>query len=234
MYGGYDQEWSLPYTDNFTGPYWSDGQFQKSVAYSKKKPKTLLDSYSKEHDMWSALCESDQCLNAADELYELQTSNMSFFPRMIGKMPKAFNKPARMVSRLVGGERMSKVSGMPYLPPPRPPPGEETNLIGSVVGGLYNLGPKSNLRPTQPQLYQPERLEPQAVYTPQGDVTTVSAEKPFVKEPNGNIQNLTIEDSSQQWLGGNPVGLTRRNFSMATKSKKKKSRSRQYINTFNA
>lgn len=202
MYEGYDQEWSLPYTDNYTGPYWSDGKFQKSVVSGRKKPMTLLDSYSEEHDKWSALCKSDACLNAADDLYELQTSNMSFFPRMIGKIPKTFNKPARELMRWVGGENKSKMNVWE---------------VPDVVSEKVNFRPKNSVHN---ELYKVDNLAPTAVYTPQGETVPIENQQKFAQ----SFDNVVVQpqDTSQQWLGGNSRGLTRRDFALSRKRKKKK------------
>lgn len=81
-------EWELPYFDGYTGPYYSDGKLQASVAHGKRVPKSKLARYSRDHDTSYNLCRDNSCLNAADELYRERTSTMSFFPRIIGKLPQ--------------------------------------------------------------------------------------------------------------------------------------------------
>jgi len=100
----YDElpEWTLPFFDNFTGPYWSDGKFQGSTSKSKKKPTTKLDYLSREHDRSYALCESLECLDDADWDYYVRSREMSLGPRIIGTLPLLGNAPLRSVYKLFG------------------------------------------------------------------------------------------------------------------------------------
>jgi hypothetical protein len=95
-------EWYLPYFDNFTGPYWSDGKLQGSTSRPKKKPLTKLDWHSRDHDSEYALCDSLSCLDDADWDYYRRTRNMSLGPKIIGTMPLVGNAPLRMVYKLMG------------------------------------------------------------------------------------------------------------------------------------
>lgn len=95
-------EWYLPYFDNFTGPFWSDGKFQGSTSRSKKKPLTKLDWHSRDHDSEYALCDSLSCLDDADLDYFERTRNMSLGPQIIGTMPLIGNKPLREIYKLLG------------------------------------------------------------------------------------------------------------------------------------
>lgn len=95
MYNGYDYEWEFPYTDGFTGPYYSDGKFQASVAKSSYKVRSKLAAFSRQHDKDYNLCRTDACLRAADERYALSTAGMSFIPRTIGKIPLYVNQILR-------------------------------------------------------------------------------------------------------------------------------------------
>jgi hypothetical protein len=81
-------EWLWPYTDNFTGPYWSDGKFQSSVKKGKLKPKSKLDVLSKKHDERYAnnVGDNDELFLADLEYYE-RSRQMSFVPRFIGAIP---------------------------------------------------------------------------------------------------------------------------------------------------
>ncbi len=106
----YDSEWTFPYTDNYTGPNWSDGKWQASVAYGKTKPKSLLDAYSRDHDTAYALCRDTKCLDDADKLYFDSTRSMSFTPRLIGSLPYYFNSPLRRAYEVFYGENLAKMS----------------------------------------------------------------------------------------------------------------------------
>lgn len=102
----YDElpEYYMPYFDNFTGPGWSDGKWQSSTSRAKKKALTKLDTHSKRHDSDYALCDSLSCLDRADEMYSRGTSQLSFVPRFIGKLPKYGNAPLRSVYKALGIE----------------------------------------------------------------------------------------------------------------------------------
>lgn len=95
-------EWLWPYTDNYTGPYWSDGKFQGSTSKGRKAPKSRLDKLSKAHDASYATCIGFDCLDRADQVYSLDSSNMSLVPWLIGKMPLYGNAIPRKIARLLG------------------------------------------------------------------------------------------------------------------------------------
>lgn len=112
-------DWS--FHDNYTGPYWSDGKFQKSTSKGKSKPASKLDKLSKTHDASYDLCGSYDCLDDADQLYYEDSRNLSFVPRMIGYLPKYGNYIPRLVERQLfpfnapGGAKM-KLRGSVYNP----------------------------------------------------------------------------------------------------------------------
>lgn len=94
-------EWNWPFSDHYTGPYWSDGEFQTSVEKGKRKPSSRLDRLSKRHDNQYYSCGSNlDCLDDADEFYYQATRGMSIVPQMVGLMPKYGNQPGRLVTRL--------------------------------------------------------------------------------------------------------------------------------------
>lgn len=80
-------EWLMPYNDNYTGPFWSDGKWQTSTSRGKSRPKSKLDVRSMRHDADYATCLGYDCLEAADYRYLYNTRHMSFVPRNIGRMP---------------------------------------------------------------------------------------------------------------------------------------------------
>jgi len=130
----YELEWTFPYTDNYTGMYWSNGQLQTSVAYGDKKPKSRLDSYSRDHDTSYALCPDDECLDRADRLYYDRTRAMSAAPRFIGSLPITFNPFVRKVSRVFTGEKYTKMASQAI-------PG---NLRGHTLNGEFRVNPTLN------------------------------------------------------------------------------------------
>jgi len=81
-------EWGIPFIqDKFTGPYWSDGRFQKSVANSTRKPKSKLEAFSKRHDAQYAQATTDDDLLSADLDYYENTRGMGVVPNYIGEWP---------------------------------------------------------------------------------------------------------------------------------------------------
>jgi hypothetical protein len=86
-------EWGIPfYEDKFTGPYWSDGAWQSSVADSTRIPTSKLEGLSKRHDAAFATARDDFDLLAADLEYYEQTRSMGFIPRLVGELPIMFNQ----------------------------------------------------------------------------------------------------------------------------------------------
>jgi len=78
-------DWSWPYTDNYTGPFWSDGAFQSSVPNGEKPPKNKLDSFSREHD--TNCFNSGGCSLNDNLIYYERTRDMDSIPRLIGETP---------------------------------------------------------------------------------------------------------------------------------------------------
>jgi hypothetical protein len=95
-------EWLMPYTDNDTGPYYSCGKFQSSVAECDLRPKSRLGILSRRHDSKYATCDSLDCLSQADEEYYKNTRSMSTVPRFIGLIPMHGNAPIRYVYKSLG------------------------------------------------------------------------------------------------------------------------------------
>lgn len=105
MFDGYDIEWEFPYTDGYTGPYYSDGKIQASVANGKYKPRSKLAAISRDHDTSFNLCPDYDCRSRADQLYLTRTADMSFIPRSIGKLPSLMNSLKLRGSTNGGGRR---------------------------------------------------------------------------------------------------------------------------------
>jgi len=56
-------------TGRYTGPYWSDGKFQESVAFGESEPMDALDALSRLHDTAYAIYKDDRHREAADLIY---------------------------------------------------------------------------------------------------------------------------------------------------------------------
>jgi len=102
---------------NFTGPNWSDGKRQGSVATSFEQPSSKLDANSRLHDRDYALCGSLDCLTDADWLYYERSKGLSSFSRFVGVLPLIGNAPGRAVAKALGrgykGEHYGENSTMP-------------------------------------------------------------------------------------------------------------------------
>ncbi len=103
-------EWTFPYMDCNTGPYWSDGKFQPSVAEFSCVPKSKLDRISQAHDRSYNLCRDNLCLDLADTQYYEATRGMSFVPNQIGNLVYYYNK----IERGITGGRGRKMRGNKY------------------------------------------------------------------------------------------------------------------------
>ncbi len=194
----YDLEWTLPYTDNYTGPNWSNGKWQASVANGDKKPKSLLDSYSRDHDTSYATCSDDQCLDNADRLYYERSRDMSFVPRIIGSLPIAVNPIVRRTYRFFSGEKYSKMASQALVGNLR---GHNDlhvareNPVLRAVGGQFTTGNSVCYEPT---------------LTNDNKTSNLRSEKP---KPTPLVSSKVKEvplDLPQ--FGGDPRGINRPNF----------------------
>lgn len=102
-------DWSWPYTDGYTGPYYSDGKFQSSVPNGRTKPKNKLAAFSRDHDTDYYYCNGvKSCTDAADVRYYDRTRQMGFVPRTIGAMPLWWHNHSLWVSE----QRRRKINTM--------------------------------------------------------------------------------------------------------------------------
>jgi len=150
-------EWSWPYTDNFTGPYWSDGKFQGSVPNGEKQPKNRQDRNSRAHDAAFALCGDLDCLDRADrQYYDDSRTFIDWQPRWIGATPLYTNWLPRQIYRLVVGEKYWKgeyyMNGKEYLGSnPNAAVGGQQNF--GVFGGQYSVTPTITTYANAPTSY---------------------------------------------------------------------------------
>lgn len=133
---------SFPYFDNYTGPYWSDGKFQASVANGKSKPVSKLDWHSREHDSCFA---RGKDIYDCDEIYYQNTRGLDLRGRLVGIIPKLFhggfftNKKSGREGGV--GDKMTQptpaqsAGGQPYNTGSRDPV-----PVGSLrpIGGTYS------------------------------------------------------------------------------------------------
>lgn len=92
--------------DNYTGPFWSDGKWQASVANGTRKPKNRFDSFSRDHDTAYATCLDLDCLDRADDIYYERTRDFRHIvPRTVGLLPKYGNRPFRTLYGLLWGRK---------------------------------------------------------------------------------------------------------------------------------
>jgi len=108
-------EWTLPYfSENYTGPYLSDGKIQSSVANGRALPKSRLDILSRDHDTAYNLSTSDDDRRKADRIYHTKTRGMSFVPRFAGDIVLHGNDPMQLFSAdgLVGFNHLYSELGL--------------------------------------------------------------------------------------------------------------------------
>jgi len=87
-------DWTLPYiSENFTGPYVSDGKFQESVAKSTAKPKSKLDWHSRTHDSAYAVRKDRKSRYEADLVYQANAYKIGgIVPRVAGTAVRYLNQ----------------------------------------------------------------------------------------------------------------------------------------------
>lgn len=90
---------SVPFTDNYTGPYRSDGQWQASVPFGKSNPQSKLDALSRLHDTAYATYSDYGHRTAADSLYKKESDKLvGLFPKLAGHAVVYGNKIAQAAS----------------------------------------------------------------------------------------------------------------------------------------
>lgn len=108
-------DWTLPYiSENYTGPWLSDGKIQSSVANGKSKPKSKLDALSREHDTAYAVHKDRKNRYQADLVYQRGTEKIGGF------VPRAAGYAVRYLNQLGDGNHLRDTVG---------------NLRGSLIGG---------------------------------------------------------------------------------------------------
>jgi hypothetical protein len=97
--------WSLPYvSENYTGPYLSNGQLQSSVAFGDVDPKSQLDVLSRLHDTAYATYSDFGHRTAADAIYDAEAKKLeALFPQLAGSIVLYGNQLERSLTNLVSG-----------------------------------------------------------------------------------------------------------------------------------
>lgn len=87
--------------DNYTGPYWSDGQIQSSVEFGSSAPLSALDAESRLHD--SAYAHYSDLVHrmAADSIYEANVEKLGGFAKFAGELVKYGNQTLRAGGNLL-------------------------------------------------------------------------------------------------------------------------------------
>lgn len=112
------------FSGNYTGPYWSDGKFQESVAFGESEPLSQLDALSRLHDTAYATYKDRAHREAADLIYNEQATKLAGkFPELAGNLVLYGNYTARQAKQLA--QDVALVPGMP--------------LVGLVKHGISNL-----------------------------------------------------------------------------------------------
>lgn len=87
-------DYSLPYvSENYTGPYLSNGKYQSSVAFGEAEPKSKLDALSRLHDTAYATFADYGHRTAADSIFNEEAKKLeSLFPQLAGGVVLYGNK----------------------------------------------------------------------------------------------------------------------------------------------
>lgn len=114
------------YTGNYTGPYWSDGKVQSSVAFGESNPQSELDALSRLHDSAYKQFPDQKHREAADKLYNDEAQKLvGKFPHLAGNVVLYGNHLLRHPNpfRMVGGGLLGNA-------------GHLASLIYTAVGGI--------------------------------------------------------------------------------------------------
>jgi len=196
-------EWTLPYwSENYTGPFVSDGRFQESVADGRAPPKSRLDVLSREHDaeyyrarQMQNRAAASLARRRADFVYFGATRSMGWFPRFAGDLVLYYNQPdcrggscrfdgSGGVEVVGGGVKMGNgASDYRMQPGQQRNPGDANFLRGSSeykeisaipAETAVCYAPEASLRGSVPQLF----------YRPQA-ASTASPEYVATENPRG-------------------------------------------------
>jgi len=118
------------YTDNYTGPYYSNGQLQESVPFGTAPTDTFLASQSRLHDTAYATYPDELHRRAADDIYYHNLKGEGIQEDVAAKAVKFGNEAARGVTRL--GENV--LAGAKYGPL-----GAVGGLIYTALGNIFRV-----------------------------------------------------------------------------------------------
>lgn len=89
------------FSGNYTGPYWSNGKFQESVAFGDTDPQSELDKLSRLHDSAYYQYKDRAHREAADLLYKKDADTLvGRFPELAGSAVQYGNYTQRQASQL--------------------------------------------------------------------------------------------------------------------------------------
>jgi len=107
----------MNYTGEYTGPYWSNGEFQTSVEWGDKDPQSQLDWLSRQHDSAYAHYEDRRHREAADLLYMREAKKLvGQFPELAGNLVGYGNYTGRQIGKLFSDVGLAtKLTGTPLF-----------------------------------------------------------------------------------------------------------------------
>ncbi len=115
------------FTGNYTGPYWSDGKLQESVAFGQSEAASELDALSRLHDTAYAVYKDRAHRAAADRIYYEESQKLKgMFPSLAGH------------AVLYGNQMSEKASDIhhPFFP--------VADLVYHGIKTLFGSKPKSD------------------------------------------------------------------------------------------
>ncbi len=187
-------EWTLPYwSENYTGPFVSDGRFQESVANGRAPIKSKLDALSRKHDSEYFYARrgdprlASKTRRRADFAYFRATRSMGWFPRFAGNLVLYYNNPDCLLgncrvdgsgsAEVDGGVKMGNFESWEDI---RQQPGQQRNPGDpDFLRGEYEASEDPTVAPQAPVCYAPDvdqrTNNPQQFYRP---AVAMTAETP--------------------------------------------------------
>jgi len=174
-------DYTTPYlSENYTGPYISDGKLQTSVEFGTAEPKSKLDALSRLHDSAYAKFSDSGHRYAADSIYNEEAKKLAgLYPSLAGGLVLYGNSTSKSFSNLVSNIGF----GVP----------------GLVYGAVKNMV-SLNDKVTNGDRYRKEVL---AYYKtdPQSSLNQARQYEPALKQNSMSDQILPVYTAAEEPLG---------------------------------
>lgn len=189
---------------NYTGPYVSNGKFQKSVAFGDRAPLDELDSYSRLHDTIRALYKPGNVNRAADSLYMQRTNQIGgTLPALAGPAVVYGNAGIHSLENLTSAATTGlKLGGLPGL------------LGGIIYGGVENMYQlydyMTHFDESRQKVLATEKLDPFPQYQLGPHAVDSGSTKPKGTLPEGGkglkVEGSLVSPTRPTGSGGSEMG----------------------------